>query len=90
MVAEVEAMRKSVEEERQRLADRCADLDREKRQAGAAARAESDRLTEQVNIHVAQVAAMVIVVLLFHSAIAVLWVLRNNLSRQCSLTSERA
>lgn len=48
MVAEVEAMRKSVEEERQRLADRCAQLDREKRQASAAARAESDRLTEQV------------------------------------------
>ncbi|CAN0223461.1 unnamed protein product [Pylaiella littoralis] len=47
MVAEVEAIRKSVEEERQRLADRCAALDMEKRQAGAAARAESDRLTEQ-------------------------------------------
>lgn len=50
MVAEVEAIRKSVEEERQRLADRCAALDMEKRQAGAAARAESDRLTEQVCI----------------------------------------
>lgn len=50
MVAEVEAMRKSVEEERQRLADKCAALDRERRQADAATRAEGDRLTEQVYI----------------------------------------
>lgn len=48
MVAEIEAVRQSVEEERQRLADRCAALDREKRQAEATARAESDRLTKQV------------------------------------------
>ncbi len=48
MVAEVEAVRKSVDEERQRLADRCAAVDKEKRQAAAAARAEGDRLAEQV------------------------------------------
>jgi len=48
MVAEVEAVRKSVDEERQRLADRCTALDNEKRQVEAAARVESDRLAEQV------------------------------------------
>lgn len=48
MVAEVSAVRKSVDEERQRLFDRCAALDREKRQAEAEAREESDRLAEQV------------------------------------------
>lgn len=48
MVAEVSAVRKSVDEERQRLSARCAALDREKRQAEAEARAESDRLAEQV------------------------------------------
>lgn len=48
MVAEVEAVRQSVDEERQRLAERCAALDRDKRQSDAAARAESERLTEQV------------------------------------------
>lgn len=49
MVAEVESVRKSVEEERQRLAERGAALERDKRQADAAARAESDRLAEQVS-----------------------------------------
>lgn len=48
MVAEVEAVRQSVDEERQRLAERCAALDRDKRQSDAAARAESDRLAQQV------------------------------------------
>lgn len=48
MVAEVSAVRKSVDEERQRLSERCAALDREKRQAEAEARAESDRITQQV------------------------------------------
>lgn len=47
MVAEVEAVRQSVDEERQRLAKRCAELDSEKRQAGAAARQENERLIEQ-------------------------------------------
>lgn len=49
MVAEVEAIRQSVDDERQRLAERCAALDRDKRQADATARAESDKLTEQVS-----------------------------------------
>ena len=48
MVAEVSAVRKSVDEERQRLSERCAALEREKRQADAEARAENDRLAEQV------------------------------------------
>ena len=47
-MAEVEAVRQSVNEERQRLAERCAALDSDKRQSEAAARAERDRLTEQV------------------------------------------
>lgn len=49
MVAEVESVRKSVEEERQRLAERGAALERDKRQADATARAERDRLAEQVS-----------------------------------------
>ncbi|CAB1113789.1 unnamed protein product [Ectocarpus sp. CCAP 1310/34] len=47
MVAEVDSVRKSVEEERQRLAERGAALERDKREADATARAESDRLAEQ-------------------------------------------
>ena len=50
MVAEVSAVRKSVDEERQRLSERCAALDREKRQAEAEARAESERLADQVRV----------------------------------------
>lgn len=48
MATEAEAVRKGSEEERQRIAGRCAALDREKRKADSAARAEIDRLTEQV------------------------------------------
>lgn len=48
MVAEVEAVRQSVDEERKRLAERCAALDRDKRAANKAAREEMERLTEQV------------------------------------------
>lgn len=48
MVGEVEAVRKSVDEERERLKERSAALDKEKREASAAARLESQRLAEQV------------------------------------------
>lgn len=49
MVAEVEAARKSVDEERQRLSDRFAALERDKREQQAANRMESDRLAEEVH-----------------------------------------
>ncbi|CAM9661664.1 unnamed protein product [Scytosiphon promiscuus] len=47
MVAEVEAVRKDVDEERERLKERSAALDKEKREAAALARAESQRLADQ-------------------------------------------
>lgn len=48
MVAEVEAVRQSVDEDRKRLAERCAALDRDKKAADKAAREEMERLAEQV------------------------------------------
>ena len=51
MLAEVEAVRGSVEEERQRLSEKLVVLEREKRENQAASRAESRRLAEQVLNH---------------------------------------
>lgn len=48
MVAEVEARRHGVDEERKRLAERFAMLDKDKRGADAANREESERLAELV------------------------------------------
>lgn len=48
MVAEVEAMRRGVEDERKRLLERCAMLTKEAQEKDAAARAEADRLAQQV------------------------------------------
>lgn len=53
MVAEVEAARKSVDEERQRLSERFAAMERDKREQQAANRMESDRLAEEVRTETA-------------------------------------
>lgn len=48
MIVEVEAMRKGVDVQQKRLAERSVALDRQKREVDAAARAEKDRSTEEV------------------------------------------
>lgn len=48
MVAEVEAMRKGIDMEQKRLAERSVALDRQKKEADLAARADIDRLAEEV------------------------------------------
>lgn len=51
MVAEVGAMREGVEEEHKRLTERSAALERQKRETDLTARAERERLGEEVHYH---------------------------------------